>query len=81
MSTFVQVKFEVLLTSYEVLLKDKIIFKQFHRTLGKWPAFQTVIVDEAHRLKTLKSSTREIIHTLEKGWLLLLTGKPSHPQQ
>ncbi len=72
----VQVKFEVLLTSYDVLLKDKHIFKQFDKK-GKYPSFLTVIVDEAHRLKTLKSSTREVIKQLETRWLLLLTGMNS----
>ena len=70
-----QVKFEVLLTSYEVLLKDRAIFKQFSTEGGgKWASFQTVIVDEAHRLKTLKSSTRDIIQNLSYKWMLLLTG-------
>ena len=63
----------MLLTSYEVLLKDKATFRHFCKG-GKWPVFQTVIVDEAHRLKGLKSSTREVICGLDYRWLLLLTG-------
>lgn len=70
-----QVKFEVLLTSYEVLLKDKYLFKQFDQDTGRYPTFLTIIVDEAHRLKTLTSSTRDVIHNMKTRWLLLLTGK------
>jgi len=67
-----------MLTSYEMLLKDKGVFKSFSRG-GKYPEFMTVIVDEAHRLKGLQSSTREIIRTMETRWLLLLTGSSPPP--
>lgn len=66
-----QVKFDVLLTSYEQLLKDKGVFLGFG---ARWPAWQAVIVDEAHRLKTLTSSTRQVVYELDFKWLLLLTG-------
>lgn len=69
----VQVKFDVLLTSYEMLLKDKGTFTAFG---AKWPAWQAVIIDEAHRLKALKSATRQIVFDLKHKWLLLLTGVP-----
>ena len=62
----------MLLTSYEMLLKDKGTFMAFGT---KWPAFQTVIVDEAHRMKTLNSSTRDVVTSMAYQWLLLLTGE------
>ena len=67
----------MLLTSYEMLLKDKGTFMAFGT---KWPAFQTVIIDEAHRMKTLNSSTRDIVTSMAYQWLLLLTGEPACSQ-
>lgn len=65
----------MLLTSYEMLLKDKSVFLAFGT---KWPAFQTVVFDEAHRLKTLRSSTRQIVDSMNYMWLLLLSGAPPY---
>ena len=64
----------MLLTSYEMLLKDKGTVMAFGT---KWPPFQTVIVDEAHRMKTLNSSTRDVVTSMAYQWLLLLTGEPA----
>jgi hypothetical protein len=42
--------------------------------LGK-VRWEAAIVDEAHRLKSIKSSTRDVIvHQLDIKWMLLLTG-------
>ena len=48
-----QPRVNVLLTSYEVVLKDKSVFKNIH--------WQTVIIDEAHRMKvrTIQASIAE----------------------
>ncbi len=36
--------------------------------------WETVIIDEAHRMKSTGSSTRSVIANMPIGWLLLLTG-------
>eukprot|EP00892_Ulva_mutabilis_P002486 jgi/Ulvmu1/12238/UM086_0029.1 len=61
-------RFDVLLTSYETLRDCNNIFQDF-----VWDA---VIVDEAHRLKAIKSAVRASIDCLPKRFLLLLTGTP-----
>lgn len=63
-------KFNVLLTGYEVLMKD-------HHFLSK-QEWQYIIVDEAHRLKTKQSKTSRTLKemSVRKGGLLLLTGTP-----
>ncbi|KAJ7562204.1 hypothetical protein O6H91_03G058800 [Diphasiastrum complanatum] len=64
------VKFNVLLTSFEILMKDQSMFSK-----KKW---QYLIVDEAHRLKSLHSKTTCALKQMDfrKGGLLLLTGTP-----
>ena len=67
-------KFDVLLTSYETLRTDA-------AWLGdKAVTWQTVVVDEAHRLKTAASATRAALTTMDANrrvkWMLLLTGTP-----
>ncbi len=37
-------------------------------------AWETVIVDEAHRMKSTGSSTRQVLTEMHIEWLLLLTG-------
>lgn len=36
--------------------------------------WETVIIDEAHRMKSTGSSTRSVIASMNIQWLLLLTG-------
>jgi SNF2 family DNA or RNA helicase len=36
--------------------------------------WRTVIIDEAHRMKSTGSSTRAAIQAMHTDWLLLLTG-------
>ncbi|KAH7617240.1 putative Chromodomain-helicase-DNA-binding protein 7 [Nannochloris sp. 'desiccata'] len=62
------VKPNVVLSSYETVLRDASLFASIYWT--------TVIIDEAHRMKTVGSSTRTAIAELDMGWLLLLTGTP-----
>ncbi|KAL3700060.1 hypothetical protein R1sor_018082 [Riccia sorocarpa] len=65
-----RMKFNVLLTSFEMVMKDQTKLAKI-----KW---QFIIVDEAHRLKSRGSKTtislRQMI--VRKGALLLLTGTP-----
>lgn len=58
----------VVLTSYETILRAANLFRSI-----EW---ETVIIDEAHRMKSKTSSTREVISSLDIRWLLLLTGTP-----
>ena len=43
--------------------------------------WETVIIDEAHRLKNTASDTRNAVMDLPFGWLLLLTGTSTVPCQ
>ncbi|KAG2496454.1 hypothetical protein HYH03_005678 [Edaphochlamys debaryana] len=63
-----QIKFHVLLTSYDTLLKERPLLRSV-----PWAA---AVFDEAHRLKGLTSSTRAAVEEMNIEWLLLLTGTP-----
>ncbi|GLI59359.1 hypothetical protein VaNZ11_001224 [Volvox africanus] len=63
-----QIRFNVLLTSYETLRKERNLLRNL-----SWAA---VIFDEAHRLKGINSSIRSAVEELEMDWMLLLTGTP-----
>jgi len=61
-------KFQLLITTYEVVLKDVNILSKI-----RWKA---LIVDEAHRLKNIKSKLFEDLMSVPRDWCLLLTGTP-----
>ncbi|XP_061593050.1 chromodomain-helicase-DNA-binding protein 1-like isoform X2 [Cololabis saira] len=59
---------QVLLTTYELCLKDAFFLKRW-----KW---KVLVVDEAHRLKNLKSLLHETLTEFSVGFRVLLTGTP-----
>ncbi|EFJ48862.1 hypothetical protein VOLCADRAFT_117484, partial [Volvox carteri f. nagariensis] len=61
-----EIKFNVLLVSYNTLLKE--------RSLLGTVSWAAAVFDEAHRLKGINSSTRAAVEDLDIDWLLLLTG-------
>lgn len=61
-------KFQLLITTYEVVLKDVNVLSKI-----KWKA---LIVDEAHRLKNIKSRLFEDLSSVPRDFCLLLTGTP-----
>lgn len=61
-------KFNVLLTTYEFILKDRQELQQI-----KWQALE---VDEAHRLKNSDSQLYEALQSFSTGFRLLITGTP-----
>ncbi|KAL0045080.1 hypothetical protein WJX82_007731 [Trebouxia sp. C0006] len=63
-----RLKFNVLLASYEMVRKDRKVFQDID--------WETVIIDEAHRLKNTTSDTRAAVAGMTIQWLLLLTGTP-----
>jgi SWI/SNF-related matrix-associated actin-dependent regulator of chromatin subfamily A member 5 len=60
--------FDVLITSYEMVLIEKTHLKKF--------AWQYIIIDEAHRIKNEESSLAQIIRTFSSRNRLLITGTP-----
>ncbi|XP_006132936.2 chromodomain-helicase-DNA-binding protein 1-like isoform X1 [Pelodiscus sinensis] len=60
--------FHVLLTTYEICLKDGAFLKSFN-----WAA---LVVDEAHRLKNQNSLLHKTLSEFSVGFSLLLTGTP-----
>ncbi|XP_038613641.1 chromodomain-helicase-DNA-binding protein 1-like isoform X1 [Tachyglossus aculeatus] len=60
--------FHVLLTTYEVCLKDASFLKAF--------SWQALVVDEAHRLKNQSSLLHKTLSEFSVGFSLLLTGTP-----
>uniref|UniRef100_A0A7S1B9C3 Uncharacterized protein n=2 Tax=Corethron hystrix TaxID=216773 RepID=A0A7S1B9C3_9STRA len=61
-------KFNLLLTTYEVVLKDIHVLSKI-----TWKA---LIVDEAHRLKNTQSRLFRELNSVPRDWCLLLTGTP-----
>ena len=61
-------KFDVLITSYEMILREKSHLKKF--------AWEYIIVDEAHRIKNEESSLAQIIREFNSRNRLLITGTP-----
>jgi len=62
------VKPDVILSSYEQVMRDAGFFQSI-----EW---ETMIIDEAHRMKGTKGATRTCIAGIPCQWILLLTGTP-----
>ena len=61
-------KFDVCVTSYEMILREKTHLKKF--------AWEYIIIDEAHRIKNEESSLAQIIRIFNSRNRLLITGTP-----
>ncbi len=61
-------KFDVCITSYEMILREKTHLKRF--------AWEYIIIDEAHRIKNEESSLAQIIRLFTSRNRLLITGTP-----
>ncbi|XBW38073.1 hypothetical protein QEN19_003660 [Hanseniaspora menglaensis] len=61
-------KFDVIITSYEILMKEKNALKRF--------AWEYIVIDEAHRIKNEQSLFSQTIRTFKTKNRLLVTGTP-----
>lgn len=61
-------KFDVLLTTYEICMKDIKLFTKID--------WKVLIVDEAHRLKNHQARLFEVMKTIPRQQCVLLTGTP-----
>ncbi|XP_019509459.1 PREDICTED: probable global transcription activator SNF2L1 [Hipposideros armiger] len=61
-------EWDVCVTSYEMIIKEKSVFKKFH--------WRYLVIDEAHRIKNEKSKLSEIVREFKSTNRLLLTGTP-----
>jgi SWI/SNF-related matrix-associated actin-dependent regulator of chromatin subfamily A member 5 len=61
-------KFDVCITSYEMILREKSHLKKF--------AWEYIIIDEAHRIKNEESSLAQVIRMFNSRGRLLITGTP-----
>ena len=61
-------KFDVLLTTYEVLQKDIKFVSRF--------TFRALVVDEGHRLRNHQARARTVFSKVRTEWRLILTGTP-----
>ncbi|OTB07097.1 hypothetical protein M426DRAFT_54432 [Hypoxylon sp. CI-4A] len=61
-------KFDVCITSYEMILREKSHLKKF--------AWEYIIIDEAHRIKNEESSLSQVIRLFDSRNRLLITGTP-----
>ncbi|KAL8615035.1 SWI/SNF-related matrix-associated actin-dependent regulator of chromatin subfamily A member 5 [Nucella lapillus] len=61
-------EWDVCVTSYEMCIKEKIVFKKFN--------WRYICIDEAHRIKNEKSKLSEIVREFKSTNRLLLTGTP-----
>jgi SWI/SNF-related matrix-associated actin-dependent regulator of chromatin subfamily A member 5 len=59
-------KFDVCVTSYEVIIKEKKAFKKF--------SWRYIIIDEAHRIKNKNSLLSKTIRMVSSNNRLLITG-------
>lgn len=66
-------KFDVLVTSYEGLLKEKFRFGKID--------WKYLIIDEAHRIKNENSSLSLAVRTMKTQFRLLITGTPLQASQ
>ncbi|NXE48262.1 SMCA1 protein, partial [Casuarius casuarius] len=63
-----EMKWDVCVTSYEMVIKEKSVFKKFN--------WRYLVIDEAHRIKNEKSKLSEIVREFKTTNRLLLTGTP-----
>jgi SWI/SNF-related matrix-associated actin-dependent regulator of chromatin subfamily A member 5 len=61
-------KFDVVVTSYEMVIKEKNHWKKFH--------WRYIIIDEAHRIKNENSLLSRVVRMLKTNYRLLITGTP-----
>lgn len=61
-------KFDVVVTSYEMVIKEKNHFKKFH--------WRYIIIDEAHRIKNENSILSRTVRMYKTNYRLLITGTP-----
>lgn len=64
----VEEEFDVCITSYEMILREKSHLKKF--------AWEYILIDEAHRIKNEESSLSQIIRLFNSRNRLLITGTP-----
>ncbi|NXT12253.1 SMCA1 protein, partial [Prunella fulvescens] len=62
------ISWDVCVTSYEMVIKEKSVFKKFN--------WRYLVIDEAHRIKNEKSKLSEIVREFKTTNRLLLTGTP-----
>ncbi|WIA10295.1 hypothetical protein OEZ86_000436 [Tetradesmus obliquus] len=60
--------FDVVITSYEMVIKEKNHFKRIH--------WRYIIIDEAHRIKNENSRLSTVVRLLKTNYRLLITGTP-----
>jgi SWI/SNF-related matrix-associated actin-dependent regulator of chromatin subfamily A member 5 len=60
--------FDILITSYEMCLREKSTFKKF--------SWEYIIIDEAHRIKNVDSLLSQIVRAFTSRGRLLITGTP-----
>eukprot|EP00271_Cylindrocystis_brebissonii_P005099 TRINITY_DN17038_c0_g1_i1.p1 TRINITY_DN17038_c0_g1~~TRINITY_DN17038_c0_g1_i1.p1 ORF type:complete len:1097 (-),score=364.26 TRINITY_DN17038_c0_g1_i1:1012-4302(-) len=61
-------KFDVVVTSFEVAIKEKAAFKRF--------SWRYIIIDEAHRIKNENSLLAKTMRMFSSNYRLLITGTP-----
>ncbi|XP_074651868.1 SWI/SNF-related matrix-associated actin-dependent regulator of chromatin subfamily A member 5-like [Tubulanus polymorphus] len=61
-------EWDVLITSYEMCIREKAVFKKFN--------WRYLVIDEAHRIKNEKSKLSDIVREFKSSHRLLLTGTP-----
>lgn len=67
-NTIIRCDFDVIITSYEIVIREKATFKKFD--------WQYIVIDEAHRIKNEQSMLSQIIRLFHLKHRLLITGTP-----
>ncbi|CAG9463301.1 unnamed protein product [Pedinophyceae sp. YPF-701] len=66
--TVVPGRFDVCVTSYEMVIKERNHFKRFH--------WRYIIIDEAHRIKNVNSRLSQVVRLFKTNYRMLITGTP-----
>lgn len=67
-NTILPSNFDICITSYEMVLREKTTFKKF--------TWEYIIIDEAHRIKNVDSLLSQIVRVFDSRGRLLITGTP-----
>ena len=71
-----ELKFDILVTSYQIYVKDLTHFEKARSHRGI--SWRMLVVDEGHRLRNVKSKLLQTLREVPADYRVLMTGTPLH---